>query len=114
MDYVNHDLLHSLSGLGKYFQTHKKSEVLASGDAALKSLQNKIMVRRQEPDTTLNKCKWSKRDYRRRFKKQQETVPPIDRFKKYKEPVTPIYYINQAGEITNDEDEDDPDQLVLA
>src|SRR5574341_1350074 len=99
MDYTrNHDLLHSLTSLEKYFQIHQKWEVLTSVNDALRSLENTVAIPRE--DKTRNSC-------RRLVGKSHP------KFFKWAEPVPQIYFINQAGEITADSDENDPSQLVL-
>jgi hypothetical protein len=100
MDYANHDLAHSLKQLEKYFHVRQKSEVLASVDTALKSLQNIITISREDQDSNLNTC--------RRLKRKSHS-----KFREWEEPITPIYYLNQSGEMTYDSDENDPSQLVL-
>jgi len=101
MDYTrNHDLAHSLILLEKYFHIHQKSEVLTSVNNALRSLENSFTIARKDQDATRYTC-------RRLVKK------PRSKFSEWAEPITQIYYLNQSGEITRDDDEDDPSQLVL-
>jgi hypothetical protein len=100
MKYANHELAHSLVWLEKYFHIYQKSEVLASVATALESFQNNISISRNDEDITVNDC--------RRLEKK-----PRSKFKEWEQPTTPIYYLNQSGQITDKGDERDPSQLVL-
>jgi hypothetical protein len=85
----------------KYFDIHRKSEILDSVTKALISLENDVSIPKKE----------SKTAKKRRYKRVVRESPSKSNGAKQRS--RPLYFINQLGQITLDEDKTNPDQLVL-
>ena len=94
------DFIKSLAPLTKYFHIYRKSEIFASVEEGLTSLENGFLIDYKDQDINYTDYKWVVRKSCFELNVSKETPKQI-------------YYVDQLGKITFDDDKADPSQLIL-